>query len=63
MTTLKVPNSVLNRLDQILQQLTEVFTLAELKCTEPILMGRSQCECAGSCKGTCKKSCKGIFMY
>ena len=62
MKALKVPDRLLNKLDEMLQQLTEAFTPVELECTEPLLMGKAQCVCAGSCKGDCKTTCKHFLM-
>jgi hypothetical protein len=59
---LAVSNDSMNKLDQILQQLTKVFTLAELENVGPIPMANG-CNCKGGCRGGCGGSCKGVFMY
>lgn len=65
MKALKVSTEAMSKLYDILEHLAKVSTVSgvDVQSAEPVLMGRSQCTCAGSCKGSCKTSCKGVFMY
>jgi len=60
MKNLMLSDSLMDKLNQIMQQLSNVYPKAELERVNTIAFSAGHCRgCSGTCEGTCEGNCDG----